>query len=424
MNQTLIYAGGFKPPTKGHFTVLKEALKQHPDIDEIIIYIGNKSRNNVESYQSDYIWNIYKPYLNNKIKTEIVNQPVKSVINYIKDNPNRDIIWVLGERDETDAKDNIQRITNITRYPNVKMEIIRTNMDVSGTLSRKYIEIGDKESFFNTLPSEIKEKNKIWDIVSKNLINENATYSNNIDYKQIINEICLYLMEKYNFPLIIPNVEYIDGDVENAQTIFTKTGHYDPQNKTITLYTEGRHPRDIVSTFCHEFQHYVQDLEGRLDNVNGQNTMEDDYLDSIEREAYEEGGINFRNWKDLIKKDALKLAEHLKEEIYYQHPLLKQLREKYKDILEQLFIFVKDDNIEINRIKINPKYKNQGYGTKIIEDVILYANKNVKTITLTPSSDFGSSLPRLIAFYKKFGFVKNKQNPKLSDSYIRYPKYS
>ena len=31
------YGGGFKPPTSGHFEVVKQALKDNPEIDEFII---------------------------------------------------------------------------------------------------------------------------------------------------------------------------------------------------------------------------------------------------------------------------------------------------------------------------------------------------------------------------------------------------
>ena len=40
-----IYGGGFKPPTSGHFEVVKQALKENPEIDEmVIIFIGGKAK--------------------------------------------------------------------------------------------------------------------------------------------------------------------------------------------------------------------------------------------------------------------------------------------------------------------------------------------------------------------------------------------
>ena len=40
-----VYGGGFKPPTSGHFEVVKQALKENPEIDEmVIINIGGKAK--------------------------------------------------------------------------------------------------------------------------------------------------------------------------------------------------------------------------------------------------------------------------------------------------------------------------------------------------------------------------------------------
>ena len=34
-----VYGGGFKPPTKGHFEVVAQAIKKNPNIDKFIILI-------------------------------------------------------------------------------------------------------------------------------------------------------------------------------------------------------------------------------------------------------------------------------------------------------------------------------------------------------------------------------------------------
>ena len=36
---TALYGGGFKPPTKGHFEVVKQALEQHPEIDKFYVVV-------------------------------------------------------------------------------------------------------------------------------------------------------------------------------------------------------------------------------------------------------------------------------------------------------------------------------------------------------------------------------------------------
>ena len=100
-----------------------------------------------------------------------------------------------------------------------------------------------------------------------------------------------------------PSLEFIDSDEENAGNVFGKTAYYMPSDKKIVLYTLGRHPKDILRSFAHEMIHHHQNLNGTLENIQTTNTNEDDELDIIEREAYEQGNIMFRNWEDSIKNE-------------------------------------------------------------------------------------------------------------------------
>jgi hypothetical protein len=99
----------------------------------------------------------------------------------------------------------------------------------------------------------------------------------------------------------LPKVKFINDDKENADNFFGKTAYYDPNTKTITLYTLNRHPKDIMRSFSHEMIHHMQNCEGRLSNITTQNTNEGGDLPGIEREAYEKGNLIFRNWEDSIK---------------------------------------------------------------------------------------------------------------------------
>ena len=101
----------------------------------------------------------------------------------------------------------------------------------------------------------------------------------------------------------LPKVEFIDGDTENAKDFFGKTAYYDPATQTIVLYTESRHPKDIVRSFSHEMVHHTQNLEDRLEGIATTNTMEDENLDKIEQEANLVGTMTFRNWTDTINED-------------------------------------------------------------------------------------------------------------------------
>ena len=99
----------------------------------------------------------------------------------------------------------------------------------------------------------------------------------------------------------LPKIKVIKDDEENASHLLGKTAYYDPNNKSITLYTMNRHPKDVLRSFAHEMVHHEQNLEGRLNNINTTNTNEDGDLPEIEKEAYEKGNMMLRNWEDSIK---------------------------------------------------------------------------------------------------------------------------
>ena len=74
--------------------------------------------------------------------------------------------------------------------------------------------------------------------------------------------------------------------------------------------------------------------------------------------------------------------------------------------------------------KIIVDEKQKGTGSKFMADLIKYADENKKTVSLTPSSDFGGSKKRLEEFYKRFGFVDNKGKNKdyeISEAMYRPP---
>jgi len=137
-------------------------------------------------------------------------------------------------------------------------------------------------------------------------LNENATYSKNINVQDKINQLTQYMIDKGLNIEPLPSVELVDGDSENASDFFGKTAYYDPEKNHIVLYTEGRHPKDIVRSYAHEMIHHIQNLEDRLENISTTNTTEDDNLEKIEKEAYTDGNITFRNWTDTLNESIVK----------------------------------------------------------------------------------------------------------------------
>ena len=320
-----VYGGGFKPPTSGHFEVVKQALEENPEIDEFIIFIGGKERNGISPDESILIWDIYKQYLPFKVEVKYTSvPPIKSVYNYAKDHPDEEVLFIIGAREgnEDDFKDIASRTTTLDKYPNLNLRTIVTQGGVSGTAARNASKIS-LEKFKPFVPSELsdEEVEQVYNIVADKIqendpedgkaapygsgykkLNENASYSQNIDVMEKIAELTNYMIDNGMNIQPLPTMEFIDGDSENAKDFFGKTAYYDPNKQHIVLYTEGRHPKDIVRSYAHEMIHHIQYLEDRLGDVSTTNTMEDDYLDKIEQEANLRGTMTFRNWTDSLNE--------------------------------------------------------------------------------------------------------------------------
>jgi hypothetical protein len=500
---TAIYGGGFKPPTKGHFDLVKTALKDFKDIDKFIIYVGSGIRDGIEQEQALQIWDIYKELLPSKVQIEPSATPIGDIMRYAKNHPDEKVYFIIGYREG--REDDLDDIKNRTKgveekYPNLEVRVIKTpSGDMSGTNARKALKKGDKEQFFTFLPTEVpaNEKEDIYNILEPTVLKEGdpktgtgkkpkgssrrlytdedpsdtvkvkfstkqdiidtfskssfksksharksqiinlihqrvrAAYERSKDpeakkrlktaldyaeqkkeaskektqrlkkenvapnhdgksapfgsgYKTVkertafgnppryraiekrgdkyyyiqdnpfapgirqefgpyktkeqakkkmgtfppsqnyrditentipsinilekIAELTNYMREKgYNIDPV-PSIELVGDDMVNAEKFLGKTAYYDPTNKSITIYTYGRHPKDIVRSYAHEMIHHIQNLDGRLGNVSTTNTLEDDHVNNLEKEANLKGTMTFRNWTDSIKEDGQKTS--------------------------------------------------------------------------------------------------------------------
>ena len=133
-------------------------------------------------------------------------------------------------------------------------------------------------------------------------LNENASYTKDINLIEKLAQLTQHMLDKGMNIEPLPNLEFVDGDSENAREFLGKTAYYDPNTQTIVLYTEGRHPKDIARSYTHEIIHHIQNLEDRLGNITTTNTQEDDFLNDIEAEANLKGTMTFRNWTDSLNE--------------------------------------------------------------------------------------------------------------------------
>ena len=336
------YGGGFKPPTKGHFEVVEKALNDNPEIDEFIIYVGSGERGGINQAQSILIWEIYQTYLPMKVKIEPSKAPIGDIIRLGKNNLQDEVYFVIGARDdfEGDMKDIESRTKNIEeKYSNMEIKVVTTpDKGISGTNARQAAKVS-YEDFIKFIPNKLSdsEKEEVYNIVKPSIketdnpedgksspfgsgykkLNENASYGKDIDVKGKIMQLTQHMLDKgYNIEPL-PTVEFVDGDSDNARDFLGKTAYYNPENQTITLFTEGRHPKDIVRSFSHEMIHHIQYLEDRLGDITTTNTQEDDNLNNIEAEANLKGTMTFRNWTDSLnekkEKDPFGLNQYARE---------------------------------------------------------------------------------------------------------------
>ena len=325
-NKTIgVFGGGFKPPTKGHFEVLKKALDENPEIDEMLVFVGKGERDGITQEESLNIWQIYGKYLPFKVKyIKSTKPPIQLIYNTAKENPESEVLWVIGAREENeqDFIDISSRTKGITKYPNLELRTIITKASVSGTAARNASKVS-KEKLDEFLPEFLSEKEKqdIFVMLSNtvtendpedgkaspygsgyNPIKENASYSQNINIKREIAKLTQHMLDRGMNIQPLPKLILKNGDNENAKLFLGRTAYYDPNNQSIVLYTEGRHPKDIVRSFSHEMVHHTQFLEDRLGNITTTNTQEDGDLDKIEQEANLKGTMTFRNWTDSLNE--------------------------------------------------------------------------------------------------------------------------
>lgn len=101
-----------------------------------------------------------------------------------------------------------------------------------------------------------------------------------------------------------PPTMIFDSDPSNQSNVLGKTAYYDPSTLEIHIYSDGRHPKDMLRSIAHELIHHQQNLEGRL-NVGGYHGegyyLKNNKLKKIEQEAMKYGNELMREYEDSLK---------------------------------------------------------------------------------------------------------------------------
>ena len=120
-------------------------------------------------------------------------------------------------------------------------------------------------------------------------------------YQKYIPSLFRYMVKKgctcMPYPKVILNNKKQEG-------IFIKTGYFDPNNNSITLFINGRHPKDVLRSFAHECIHYKQQMDGDIakSGYSGDKITEDKNLIKLEEEAYLKGNMCFRSWTEDMQR--------------------------------------------------------------------------------------------------------------------------
>ena len=117
----------------------------------------------------------------------------------------------------------------------------------------------------------------------------------NYDLQDSIHSLMEFMSKKIRikpFPEI-----HLNGDEQDG--LFIRTGYYEPSKKSVTLFVDGRHPKDILRSLAHELIHHNQNLrDPDFDWGGGGDLEQDDRLRKLEGEAYLKGNIYFREWTE------------------------------------------------------------------------------------------------------------------------------
>ncbi len=122
------------------------------------------------------------------------------------------------------------------------------------------------------------------------------------ELKEMIKEYYKHAKEVMGFDQ--PARVVLRHNESNAANVLGRTGEYDPAKKKIIVYVTGRHPKDIMRSFSHELVHHTQNCRGDFAEAKMREhgyAQKDKHLREMEREAYEQGNLVFRDWEDGIK---------------------------------------------------------------------------------------------------------------------------
>ena len=137
-----------------------------------------------------------------------------------------------------------------------------------------------------------------------------------------VNGLYDYFDKKIGFQK--PPTIHFDSDPSNQSKVLGKTAYYDPSSLEIHVFTDGRHPKDMLRSIAHELIHHQQNEEGRLDvgGYMGEGYyLKNEEMKKLEQEAMLKGNSLMREYEDNLKieeKNSMSLKEWKNNELNQQ----------------------------------------------------------------------------------------------------------
>jgi hypothetical protein len=132
-------------------------------------------------------------------------------------------------------------------------------------------------------------------------------------FKQQAAKLLKYMMGRLNIKSP-PSKLILKKDEENSKKPWAFTGHYNPEDKSITLMVSNRHHVDLLRTFAHEVIHHWQNENGNLKTdepvkPDSQYAQKNPHLRKMEKQAYLFGNMIFRDFEDIERYGKTDIVE-------------------------------------------------------------------------------------------------------------------
>ena len=291
-----LFPGKFKPPHKGHFSVVKQLLNK---ADQVVVLISPKIHDGISPEESLAAWELYKDQLVDGDKVELrisAVTPVKDVFDFVENNPELTVYAAYGKGEE-------DRYKNLSKYPNAKIVDAGNFGGLNATDLRKAIRDGNEEEIKKFLPDGVEvsdfllamgkkskeepnpepapaEQPPVAESIREGKLNESETAT----IGEFIKYACKNL-EIQNPPRNL-TLSYDTNQVKDRRSF----GYFDPNDGKIWVYVKNRNMADILRTLAHELVHHKQNLDGRISYESGKTGSD------IENEANAKAGILLRDF--------------------------------------------------------------------------------------------------------------------------------